>query len=538
MAWFDLQSQAPGGTAAFDNAEAAKAWLSGQSQTVPARMQLVLAEQFEAIVAAPLPANELARILETLRNAAHTAHTGAAKRYSFQARPLAGEAAALFTGSVRMWRALAVGYLTCLERLGSAAERDPVSVATAAHRAMVTLRLCLEDHYLAGVEPSVRIWKNVHRLHQIADALHVSEVALADPEFPEPAETTLAEHYCVIALTAFADPYSLTDSEFTVLRRAFTRWRNLVMFSSNRDDGPKARWLRLDELPALPPPPSPQTPQWLEISGVRTKIRHRLRALDEGQAPEDLHFGRDLSARGCKELLDKLLPRLRPSSGKPTIPSDRSDKVKLASNTDDCFELIAGRPLKLDAPLSTDSNRIAHDRMAIFGIADKANATTSSQFRGATLPNAGEVWTLVGETIDLEDMVRPAGDCNARLLPGHLLTIGVAGGGAILGVADRVMVDRDQVLHLRVRRFPGQPQAFPARSAGTGGPINFVIYLLPAVEAVNAPASYVLPSGIAIRIKQAIFCEGGGPGPLYLGELLERGENFERYSPGTKTSVR
>lgn len=530
MAWFDLQGQAPGGQAAFDNAEAAKTWLGGQSQTVPARMQLALAEQFEAIVAAPLSANELARILETLRGAAHTAHTGAAKRYSFQPRPLAGEAAALFAGSVRMWCALAGGYLACLERLGSAPERDPVSVATAAHRAMVTLRLCLEDHYLAGLEPSVRIWKNVHRLHQIADALHVSEVALGDPEFREPAETTLAEHYCVIALTAVADPYSLTDSEFTVMGRAFTRWRNLAMFSAARDDGPKTRWLKLDEMPALPPPPSPQTPQWLEISGVRTKLRHRLRALDEGQSPEELHFGRDLSARGCRELLEKLVERLKPASGKPTIPSDRNDKVKLAAATEDCFELIAGRPMKLDAPLSTDSNRVAHDRIAIFGMADQAGAPKLSR--------AGETWTLVGETVDQEDLVRPSAEGSARLLPGHLLTIGVSGGGAILGVADRVMVDRDQVLHLRVRRFPGQPLAFPARSAGTGGPLNFVIFQLPAVEAVNSPASFVLPSGIAIRIKQAIFCENGGPGPVYLGELLERGENFERYRPGSKPAAR
>jgi hypothetical protein len=530
MAWFDLQSHAPDTHAAFDNADAARTWLGGQSQTVPARMQLALAEQFEAIAAAALPAIELARILEALRNAAHTAHTGAAKRYSFQARPLNGEAAALFAGSVRMWQALAVGYLSCLERLGGTTERDPGAIATAAHRAMVTLRLCLEDHYLAGVEPSVRIWKNVHRLLQIADALHVSEVALGDPEFRDPAETTLAEHYCLIMLTAVADPYSLTDSEFTVMRRAFTRWRNLATFAANRDEVPRTRWLRLDELPALPPPPSPQTPQWLEISGVRTKIRHRLRALDEGQTPEELHFGRDLSARGCRELLEKLLDRLKPASGKPTIPADRNDKVKLAATTDDCFELIAGRPLKLDAPLSTDSNRVAHDRIAIFGTADQAG--------GPRLSRAGELWTLVGETIDLEDMVRPAGEGSARLLPGHLLTIGVAGGSAILGVADRVMVDREQLMRLRVRRFPGQPLVFPARSAGAGGPINFVIYLLPAVEAVNAPASYVLPSGVAIRIKQAIFCESGGPGPLYLGELLERGENFERYLPGTKNPAR
>ena len=530
MAWFDLQSHAPQHAPAFDSAEGAKTWLGSESQTVPPRMQIALAEQFEALAGGGLAPTELARVLGTLRSAAHTAHTGALKRYNFQPRPLAGEASALFAGSVRMWRALATCYLLCVERFGTAADRDPEMIVAAAHRAMVTLRLCLDDHYRAGVEPSVRIWKNTHRLLHIADAMQVAEVAVSDPEFREPADTTLAEQYCIIALTAIADPYNLTDSEFTVMQRAFMRWRNLAVFSPTRDNEPKTRWLNLNELPALPPPPSPQSPQWLEISAVRTKIRHRLRALDEGQTPEELHFGRDLSARGCREFLEKLVDRLRPASGKPSIPADRNDKVKVAANNEDCFELIAGRPLKLDAPMSTDSNRVAHDRIAIFGTAEQAG--------GPKLSRAGELWTLIGETIDLEDLVRPAGEGDARLLPGHLLTIGTGGGGAILGVADRVQVDRDQHLHLRVRRFPGQPQAFPARSAGTGGPINFVMYLLPAVEAVNAPASFVLPSGIAIRIKQAIFCEAGGPGPLYLGELIERGENFERYRPGTKASVK
>ena len=53
-----------------------------------------------------------------------------------------------------------------------------------------------------------------------------------------------------------------------------------------------------------------------------------------------------------------------------------------------------------------------------------------------------------------------------------------------------------------------------------------------------AVAGAEVGDGIAIRIKQAIFCEAGGPGPLYIGELIERGENFERYRPGTKASVK
>ncbi|HEY5762468.1 MAG TPA: hypothetical protein VIS73_04595, partial [Rhodocyclaceae bacterium] len=66
MAWFDLQSQASQHAPAFDSAESAKKWLGSQSQTVPARMQIALAEQFEALHGAGLPPLELARILSEL----------------------------------------------------------------------------------------------------------------------------------------------------------------------------------------------------------------------------------------------------------------------------------------------------------------------------------------------------------------------------------------------------------------------------------------------------------------------------------------
>lgn len=525
MPWFDLLSPTASHPPAAATADEARHWLGGQSQTVPARMLAALAEEFEAQLGTPPAALDFAAILDALRNAAITARSGATKRFAFQARPLGGEAAALFAGCARMWTAQAAGYLACAEQFGNATPRDPVLFSMAAHRALVALRLCFEDHYLAGVEIPLRLWKNAHRLVQVAHALGVASTPVADPEYRDPAETTIAEQYATIVLTALADPYSLSDPEFTVARRSFGRWRNLPTLAAARDDDPRARWIPLADLPALPPPLSAATPQWFDIGGVRSRLRKRIRNLDEGQTPEELSFGRDLSARACRDLLEKLTERLRPAAAKARPLTPRNEAVRLAVENEDCFELIAGRPLYRDRPVSADSDRLTHDRMAIFGAADSTGKNAS---------RVGEPWTLVGESIDEEDLARPAEQGKARHLPGQLLAIGSAK-GAILGVTDRVIVDSEGTLHLRARRFPGQPKAWPARSAGTGGPLTFVLYALPAVEAIGAPATLVLPSGFAIRIKQAIFCEGG-PGPLYLGPLVERGNNYERYQPGSKQS--
>lgn len=519
MSRFDLQAPREGAPVTFATADAARAWLATQSQAAPLRILQALSEQLDALLASNHDGMTRATIVEALRNAALTAQTAARRKFGFQPRPLTGEAGSLFTASRRLSLLIAANYLKCVEEFAEQTPFDPVKLATAAHRAMLTLRLLCEDFFLAGQEAPEAVWRNVQLLLDTACANGIEGLDIVDPEVRDPGTTTLAAQYAVLVLTAMSDPYRLNAAQFAVLQRALFRWRDLTRLGDAPDGGPKARWLALAAVSGG----VTGGPQWIDVASVRAKLKGRVKALDDGETPEALQLGRDLSARACRDLLDSLLAALR--SRKPTPERTPSSRVlRVATGTDDCFLLLGGRRTGGGQPASVAASRVANERMAIFGDTSGAEAAPAA-------PATGEAWQLVDETIEAETLYRPAdAPGHTRVLTGQLVAIGGAEGHtATLGVVTRVAVDQQGGLLIGVRRFPGQPAALNGTSASNAAPMNFVVFLLPEVAALQLTPSVILPSGTAIRLRQAIRASGH-PEPIQLGALLERGNDFERYA--------
>ena len=520
MPLFDLQAPREGSSPAFATADAARTWLATQSQSVPLRILQALGEQLEGLFGASHDGMARATIIEALRNAALTAHEGARRKFAFQPRPLTGEAGALFVAARRVDQLIAANYLRCVEEFSAQTPTDSVKLATAAHRAMLTLRLLCEDYFLAGQEVPSGIWNNVQRLLAVARAHRVDALDIVDPEVRDPSTTTIAAQHAVLALTALSDPYRLNAAQFAVLQRALFRWRDLPRADNEPDGTPKSRWLSLTTVGGE----TLDAPQWMEVAAVRAKLKGRIKALDEGETPESLQLGRDLSARGCRDFLDSVLDALRPRRSEGSQAA-ASGTLRVAAGFDESFVLLGGKAADQGgAPKSVAASRVANERMAIFGDPSAATAPTEP-------PLAGEAWQLVKESVEAEVLYRPAdAPGNSRVLTGQLVAIGgTAGHTATLGVITRAMVDADGGLQIGVRRFPGQPTALSATSASNAAPMAFPLLLLPEIAALQVAASVILPSGTAIRLRQAIRAHGH-PSPIQLGNLLERGNDFERYA--------
>lgn len=519
MPLFDLQAPREGSSPAFATADAARTWLATQSQAVPLRILQTLGEQLDALLAAPHDGMTRATIVEALRNAALTAHDAARRKFAFQPRPLTGEAGSLFIASRRVGLLIAANYLRCVEEFAAQTPTDAVKLGTAAHRAMLTLRLLCEDFFLAGQEVPQGIWSNVQRLLAVAKANRVDTLDIVDPEVRDPSTTTLAAQYAVLMLTALSDPYRLNAAQFAVLLRALFRWRDLTRTSGEPDSSPKGRWLSLATLGG-----GAGISGWFEISAVRAKIKGRIKALDEGESPESLQLGRDLSARGCRDFLDSVLDALR-ARRTDASETSTSGTVRVAAGFDESFVLLGGKSADSgSAAKSVAASRVANERMAIFGDPSAAAATSEPI-------HAGEAWQLVKESVEAETLYRPAdAPGNSRVLTGQLIAVGgSAGHSATLGVITRAMVDADGGLQIGVRRFPGQPTALNATSASNAAPMAFPLLMLPEVAALQVAPSVILPSGTAIRLRQAIRANGH-PSLIQLGNLLERGNDFERYA--------
>lgn len=519
MPRFDLQAPKEGAPNTFATADAARAWLATQSQAAPLRILQALGDQLDALYASPHDGMTRATIVEALRNAALTAQAAARRKYAFQPRPLAGEPGALFAASRRVGTLIAANYLRSVDEFADQTPIDPVKLATAAHRAMLTLRLLGEEYFLAGQEVPPALWRNVQQLLATACSRQIETVDIVDPEVRDPGSSTLAAQHAILVLTAMCDPYRLNAAQFTVLQRALFRWRDLLRLGSEPDNTGKARWLSLASVGGE----LPDGPAWVDVASVRSKLKGRIKSLDEGETPESLQLGRDLSARACRDFLDSLLEALRPRKPAPR-PETSARVLRVATGTDECFALLGGRRPGGGGAQSVAASRVANERMAIFG--DPSGVAAE-----AAAPPSGEAWQLIEESVEAETLYRPAdAPGNSRVSTGQLVAVGGAEGHtATLGVVTRVIVDLAGGVQLGVRRFPGQPAALNASSASNAAPMSFVLFLLPEVPALQLPPSVILPSGTAIRLRQAIRA-AGHPDPIQLGTLLERGNDFERYA--------
>ncbi|WP_303784587.1 hypothetical protein [Azovibrio restrictus] len=81
--------------------------------------------------------------------------------------------------------------------------------------------------------------------------------------------------------------------------------------------------------------------------------------------------------------------------------------------------------------------------------------------------------------------------------------------------------------------LPGIPQAVALRpdegARGNGEPYVRA-FLLPGVEAINAPPSLVIPTGIYRAERPASLATEEAIQPVVLKHLLERGPDFDRVS--------
>lgn len=526
--WFDRtppSSAMP--TAAFSDAASAQAWLVKQPQTVPARLQASIAEQIECLNFQALSGNTRASILESLRNAAVTARDATRRRFAFQPRPLNADAAEAFATSVRTWEAFAAGYALCLEAFAAEPTVNKQRVATAVHRAMITERLAIEDYFVAGVEVSAAIWRRLHRLLQVACSLEVAAVAIADPEFRDPAESSATHQYVLATLLSLADPYRMTVSQYTVLHRAYSRWLNLAAVSPTRDEESKHRWIPLSLIAELPPALDDRSPEWLEVHLVRRKLRKRIESLDAGESPDSLHLGRDLSAASCRDLFRSALEQLRAAYYDVAPPlSPVGSDCRLASGPTACFELLTGKPFRVEeVAMRTTSSRIMHDRVAIFGSAERVEVAEKQSVKVG-----GELWRLDAESADATRISRPGEIAGARMLPGQITLLLDERTTPSIAIVTRAWTCADGNFRALLRRLPGKPEALTGHAIDRLNEPPFPVFLLPEVASLHVPESLILPSGISIRLRLGLEVHDETRRQFRLGDLIERGSDFERFA--------
>jgi hypothetical protein len=505
MHWLDLPPPSASVALAFQDVAGAQAWLAAQPQAQVMHMLTVLREQIEAIDASGLPPPRAAELLQALRSPVVTLCLAVEGRFTRKALPMPAEEQKLFIATQGLWAAHG---LVCLRLSAHFAGQEK---ATLLHRASVAIRQAQYCHFQAAQELPPQLDRWLFGILAQAESSGLLRTGVKDREFPHLGESHIAGQLAWAFLLRLVDPYHLSAPQLAVANRALSRWRELAGFQSMPDDDPKARAVPLEPLfgGALPE----GLPRWLDVRPVTRKIRRRIESLHDGETPEDLKLGRELSAAACIRLLTDLDEHLRDSLG---TPATEVGEIDLLFGGESAYELFTGNPLNVQV-LNEKSSAIANKRMEVFGFDRVSRAP--NVIRKSTLPY--ESWQVVDGLA-----IREADGKNRRQSP--CLVSAVRNNEVFLGVLNSLRFRPDGNLCARLFWFETPTEGCVLRQSvpggGSGTPVP--VFLLHEEEGL----ALVAPPNAGIRINVGLNLAGASIEHLLPFEVLERGADFVRYA--------
>lgn len=531
---FDLPIISADASPEFTDAKSCAAWL----HTVPlinvAPSHSRLLGQLEELNCFELESSERLPILELLAEPAAFVQIEQAKKYTGKPVPLARQERDIFHNVVALWDALSQGYQRCLN---SIAEGNP---ALSGQRALVCQRALwcagqrLAEHYKCCQELSGEDWRLLHRIYAVAEGHGV-----LDKPVPAPAQkarnTTCLQTYVQSLLLHFAsDPSEQSSKQRAVVSRWLEGWSQQVRIGRTPPAGePDLAPLAVDIAAGRAPVHellSGESVRFLELDKLAKGIRSRVALLRKGDTPDTLGLGGDVSAAAAEQLLLVChrhwceQPKARASTRHAVVT-----KAQLCAGLPAIHYYIGGKPFRQPVE-AKELTKAQHDELATFGRIATRQDDEYSMAHGFAV----ESWTIREESLGGLRIERGDDGGKGRFVQQQLIALQPADAkGFVLGIVRWLSVSGNFELRAGVRILPGVPQCIAVRATG----LNMITekyvqaLLLPAVSALQSPATLILPAGW-YRPKRMIEVFSDKTEQILLTGIVDRGADFERLSIG------
>ena len=257
-------------------------------------------------------------------------------------------------------------------------------------------------------------------------------------------------------------------------------------------------------------------PAWLNVRPVARKLRRRIESLRNGESPEELKLGRELSAAACIRLFKDLESMLRDQPGQA---STEIGDIDLVFGHDNLYAAIKGKELNPRGELTEKPSALAHQRMAIFGFDRQSQMPTAVR----KIEVASERWTLV----DGKAVRAPIAGGARRQSP--CLVAATRQGEKRLGVLFALQATESGTLSGGLHWYDETPAAgwmrpSPAQGQDASRTPAFLL------RGDDGDISLLLPASASIRLDVELRLMECPVNRLIPTEVLERGVDFVRYA--------
>jgi len=531
---FDLPLVTPDANPEFMDVKSCTAWL----QTVPlvnvAPSHNRILGQLEELNCYEMKPVERLRIMEVLAEPAAFVQVEHAKKYAGKAVPLIKPEREIFHNVVALWDALLYGYLRCLNAIGEGNSALTAQAALVCQRALWCVGERMAEHYRCYQELSDEGWTLLHRIYAIGEERGVLEQPLSDPVQKARQTTCMQTYVRSLLVQLVSDPSEQTLRQLGILSRWLDRWTQKVGVVRTRPASEHGLAPLAVDLAAargaVHAAPEGGSVRFLELEELSKSIRSRIAQLRKGETPQALGLGEELGAAAAEQLLLVVHrhwceePKAR-ASARNTI----STPALLCTGLAAMHYYIGGKPFRQPGQakeLTTEQR----EEIAVFGRVATRQDDEHSLVHGFTL----ESWTVREESLGGLRIERAEDGGKSRFAQQQLIAL--CPGTAktfMLGAMRWLQVSDNFDLRAGVRVYPGVPQTVAVRATGLNAMNDKYIQalLLPAVPALQSPATLILPAGW-YRPRRVIDVYSETAEHVMLTGIVDRGPDFERTTFG------
>src|SRR5256886_4278745 len=232
----------------------------------------------------------------------------------------------------------------------------------------------------------------------------------------------------------------------------------------------------------------------LDIQELRNSVRKRVGLLRKGETPSALGLGEDVTAPLAESLLTMLYRRWCEDKQSRAHPRHSSSgTAQICSGMAAVHYFVTGRVLSVRGGPQKIS-QVQHEQIATLGRVAMVHEDEPSP----TPDFAVETWQIRDESASGLRLARVDAAASSRLMLGQLLGIRLSDAKAFLLCAVKwLSVSVEFELRAGVHILPGIPQGAAIRPIGAPAAAEQYTpaFLLPAVAALHAPETLVVPAG-------------------------------------------
>lgn len=514
--------------------ESGLAFLARLPLANPLQAEVSLNQFFDTLLEAPPPVMTYLNLLEQTRVPLCFVEEELARRYVNKPLPLGDVEEHAFGQVNAIWRKVTRAYSQCAQLDADADDPEhPLRVALVLHRCIYYTSMIVVEHHRARRELPAGTWLDLHGYYASAEEWGVATYPLADALDPHGRATHCTAAFSAALLMELGGPYSLSVRDQGVVRRWASQWAPLVNVVSATPGEPLPAYV-VDLMQDAGLKPSSEclntdNLRRLDTSRLALVLGQIRQQLSQKIPPGQIGLGEDCSPGQCRRLLDHLSrPWTQARAARKFRRHATSGIARVGVGFEAMHFFVSGQ--EFTQPENTRMySRQEFDTLFAFRHMENPSAKLQSQQR-YQLP-AADQWEVVNQSATGFRLIRSI--VGGKVAHYQLIAVCPPDGDRFfLAQVTWLMQDRGNGLVAGIAALPGTPQAVAARLiTGHTGKMELYTraFLLPAVEAVGAPPSLVVPAGWfqAARVIEVVTDKTLR---VRVDHVLQEGPDFERVS--------